>query len=199
VQRTSAITGYVPVFRCLFCVAPSFFALLGRLIGTTPEAAISCRSAGTSISRCLYTYRSPASLRNTTSSLVHLFDVLRQQRGLSAASWRVDHEVEDGKTRRPSTQRLDDLGESVYALFGPWEIDIRNANPYIYSPHRKGRHMYGDAADIANTGGTSDSWQTLLDLLTTVPGATVLDGTQDPKCKLTCVHVDFRHVSGTPQ
>jgi hypothetical protein len=72
-------------------------------------------------------------------------------------------------------------------------------NADIGSTALQSRHMYGDAVDFdnpaypnANSALSDSTWKNLFRLAGQVSGATVLNGTQDPKCSVSCVHVDWR-------
>jgi hypothetical protein len=61
-------------------------------------------------------------------------------------------------------------------------------NQVVGSTAKRSQHMYGTAADISTTSMT---WLAVYDSAGNVPGARVLTAAQDPKCSVTCVHVDW--------
>jgi uncharacterized protein YcbK (DUF882 family) len=66
----------------------------------------------------------------------------------------------------------------------------------INSTAKQSRHMYGDAADLRNPAkdmpNAQEIWLKLFNLARTFSGGRVLDGTQDSKCSLVCVHMDYK-------
>lgn len=98
------------------------------------------------------------------------------------------------------------IGVFSSGLLGPGGIDaVRDAygepltlnstyrdpqhNHDVGSTALNSQHMHGTAADIHTPPAT---WQAVHDSATHVPGATVLNGTQDPSCASKCLHVDWR-------
>ncbi|HUF49381.1 MAG TPA: hypothetical protein VMN60_01020 [Longimicrobiales bacterium] len=115
---------------------------------------------------------------------------------LSAA---LDHSVgvfADAMLSGIDAIRADWVATTSYAgLGGNSFYRCPRRNKTAGSTSLQSRHMYGDAADLKNPAYPSaaqDSIWGLLFLTAHVSGATVLTGSQDPKCSVACVHVDWR-------